>query len=49
MTTTIDILLATYKPERFLQEQLDSLVSQSVTNWHLLVHEDYLKRNLYVF
>jgi glycosyltransferase involved in cell wall biosynthesis len=37
---TVEILLATYNAEHFLQEQLDSLVSQSVTNWRLLIRDD---------
>jgi len=36
----IDILLAVYNGEKFLREQLDSLLSQSVGNWTLLVRDD---------
>ncbi len=36
----IEILLATYNGERFLQEQLDSIFSQSAQNFHLLIRDD---------
>ena len=36
----IDILLATYNGEAYLQEQLDSLVAQSCRDWHLYVRDD---------
>lgn len=36
----IDILLATYNGERFLAEQLDSLVAQTHENWRIIVRDD---------
>lgn len=36
----ISILLATYHGERFLTEQLDSILAQSVTDWTLFVRDD---------
>jgi glycosyltransferase involved in cell wall biosynthesis len=36
----VDIVLATYNGEFFLQEQLDSVVTQSYPNWRLLVRDD---------
>lgn len=37
---TIAILLATYNGEKYLKEQLDSLLSQTMTDWHCYVHDD---------
>lgn len=34
------ILLATYNGERYLQEQIDSLYSQTYKNWSLFIHDD---------
>lgn len=36
----IDILLATYNGEVFLEDQIQSLLSQSYTNWNLLIRDD---------
>lgn len=36
----LTILLATYNGEKYLKEQLDSLIVQSYTEWTLLVHDD---------
>lgn len=36
----IDILLATYNGEKFLREQLDSLLSQSVQDFRVLIRDD---------
>lgn len=36
----IDILLSTYNGERFLREQIDSLLQQSFTDWKLLIRDD---------
>ena len=40
MNKTIDILLATYNGETFLEEQIDSLLAQSHHGWRLLVRDD---------
>lgn len=39
-TGNIAILLATYNGERFIKEQLDSLLTQTYQDWHLYVHDD---------
>lgn len=36
----IAILLATYNGDEYLNEQLDSLLSQSYQDWHLYIHDD---------
>lgn len=36
----VDILLATYNGERYLAEQLDSIIGQTYQNWRLLVNDD---------
>jgi len=36
----IDILLATYNGERYLSEQLDSIIRQSFENWKILIRDD---------
>ena len=36
----LTILLATYNGQKYLREQLDSIVSQSYKDWRLLVHDD---------
>lgn len=37
---TIDILMASYNGEKFINAQLCSLVSQSFKDWRLLIHDD---------
>ncbi len=36
----IAILLATYNGALYIREQLDSLLSQTFTDWHLYIHDD---------
>ncbi|MBD3843608.1 MAG: glycosyltransferase, partial [Campylobacterales bacterium] len=36
----IDILLATYNGEKFLAEQIDSILTQTVTEWKLIIRDD---------
>ncbi|MDY3338485.1 glycosyltransferase family 2 protein [Riemerella anatipestifer] len=36
----IDILLATYNGERYIRQQLYSLLAQTYTDWRLFVHDD---------
>ena len=36
----IEILLATYNGEKFLREQLDSILNQEYKQWELLIHDD---------
>lgn len=38
--TMIDILLSTYNGERWLSEQLDSILAQTYTEWRLLIRDD---------
>lgn len=40
MQPTVEILLAAYNGERFLREQLDSLLAQTWEAWHLTVSDD---------
>ena len=37
---SIDILLSTYNGERYLQEQINSIVNQNFDNWRLLIRDD---------
>ena len=39
-TDKIAILLATYNGEQYLQEQLDSLLSQTCQDWVTYIHDD---------
>ena len=36
----IGILMATYNGEKFVSEQIDSILSQTYKNWVLLIHDD---------
>ena len=36
---TIDILLATFNSERFLADQLDSILAQEDRDWRLLIRD----------
>lgn len=36
----IAILLATYNSEKYLSAQVDSILSQTYTDWHIYVHDD---------
>ena len=36
----IDILMATYNGEKYLAEQIESIINQSYTNWHLYIQDD---------
>lgn len=36
----IDILMATYNGERYLEEQLDSIINQSYDDWKLIIGDD---------
>lgn len=36
----VDILMATYNGEAFVEEQVRSIMAQSFTNWRLLIHDD---------
>ena len=41
----IAILMATYNGEKFLAEQIDSLLAQTYQAWHLYIHDDGSKDN----
>ncbi|ADQ14092.1 glycosyltransferase family 2 protein [Halanaerobium hydrogeniformans] len=43
MHQKIDILLAVYNGEKFLAEQLESIINQSYKNWNLLIRDDNSK------
>ena len=36
----VDILMATYNGEAFVEEQVQSIIGQSFTDWRLLIHDD---------
>lgn len=36
----IAILMATYNGGKYLREQIDSILSQTFTDWHLYIHDD---------
>ena len=36
----IDILMATYNGEKFIREQIDSIINQSYSDWHLIISDD---------
>ncbi len=40
MNESITILLATYNGEKYIEEQLQSLLNQTYTNWHLIIRDD---------
>lgn len=41
----IDILMATYNGERYIEQQLESILNQSETNWRLLIRDDCSQDN----
>src|SRR5665647_240888 len=38
--TKVDIVLATYNGEKYLAQQLDSIIAQTYINWRLLISDD---------
>ena len=40
MDQTVAILMCTHNGEKFLQEQIDSIISQTYRRWHLYVYDD---------
>ena len=40
---TVAICLATYNGERYLSEQLDSILAQTFQNFHLFIRDDHSK------
>lgn len=45
MQEKVYILMATYNGEKFLSEQLDSILQQSYDNWELIIRDDYSTDN----
>ena len=43
MEKTIDILMATYNGEKYLKEQIDSILSQTYKNINLIIADDCSK------
>lgn len=41
----IAILMATYNAEKYLHEQIDSILAQTCKDWHLFIHDDGSKDN----
>ena len=36
----VEILMATYNGEKFIKQQINSIISQSYPNWKLLIRDD---------
>ena len=45
MENTIDILLATYNGEKYVKEQIESILNQTYKNIHLIISDDCSKDN----
>ncbi len=43
MTKRIHILMATYNGEKYISEQINSLLNQTYQNWKLIIHDDNSK------
>lgn len=39
-SVTVAILMSTYNGERYLQEQINSIIDQSYSDWHLYIRDD---------
>jgi len=40
MIFTIDILLSTYNGEKYIKEQIESVLNQTYMDWRLLIRDD---------
>ena len=40
MTKQVAILMSTYNGEKYLAEQIESIINQSYSNWHLYIRDD---------
>ena len=40
MNPKIEILMATYNGEKYIGEQINSIINQTYTNWNLLIRDD---------
>ena len=38
--TNVAILMSTYNGEKYLEEQVKSIISQDYTSWHLYIRDD---------
>ena len=45
MSSKVAILLSTYNGEKYLREQIDSILNQTYTNFELIVRDDGSKDN----
>lgn len=36
----LDILMATYNGEKYIRQQIESIINQTVTDWNLYIHDD---------
>lgn len=45
MDSKIEILMATYNGEKYIREQIDSIINQTYSNWTLLIRDDGSKDN----
>ena len=45
MNPTVRIMMATYNGEKYLSQQLDSIISQTYKNWSLIIQDDGSKDN----
>lgn len=37
---SVDILLATYNGEKYIKQQIDSIINQTFKDWRLIIHDD---------
>lgn len=37
---TVQIIMATYNGEKYIREQIESIISQTFSNWELIIHDD---------
>lgn len=40
MEYRVEILMATYNGEKYIKEQINSIINQTYTNWKLLIRDD---------
>jgi glycosyltransferase involved in cell wall biosynthesis len=45
MDKTVYILMATYNGDKFIKEQIESILNQTYQNWKLIIHDDNSKDN----
>ena len=46
--SVVDILMATYNGEKYIESQILSIIAQSHKDWHLIIHDDGSKDNTVV-